>query len=264
MNILRSLHSRQSNRVEKAPDCSGPFETACRTHAGSRSLNEDRFLERSDLGLWAVADGMGGHERGDLAAQAIVDTLSSANPSSTPEIVAAVGAANASLFERANEAAISGSTVVILRIEGPNYEGLWAGDSELWLVRDGELRKLSRDHSVVEELVCAGLVPESERRTHPQAHLITRAVGASQSIELEHCSGSVLTGDVFLLCSDGLTKAVLSDELFELASMDPLGEIADRLLSSALEHGASDNVTMILVRVPSDAATTSTPQKDRK
>jgi serine/threonine-protein phosphatase Stp1 len=251
MNVLRQWHSRRAEKSETERVELPQFECAVRTHVGLRELNEDRLLERSDLGLWAVADGMGGHDRGDLAAQCVVDCLSAAEPRSAADIVDAVRLANTSVFARTSESRVSGSTVVILKIEEDRFDCFWAGDSELWLAHDGELRKVSRDHSVVEELVRSGLIDEQQRHSHPQAHLVTRAVGAMEAVELDHASGAASKGDVFLLCSDGLTSAISSDDLALLLSSDELEDLASRLLAKALDRGAKDNVTMVLVRVGS-------------
>jgi serine/threonine-protein phosphatase Stp1 len=263
MNILGQWQSRRLARSNNRSVPACPFECASRTDAGSRELNEDRLLERSDLGLWAIADGMGGHECGEFAAQCVIDALSTVEPRSSAEIVTAVRLANAKLRKREGHAGVSGSTVIILRIDGEQFDCLWAGDSEMWLASNGELRKVSRDHSVVEELVRSGLIQESQRHSHPQAHLITRAVGAAESIELDCVSGRVSVGDVFLLCSDGLTKAVSHKALSVLLSRDTLEDMASTLLASALEQGASDNVTLVLVRIGEGDRRGTPPMKSK-
>ena len=226
-------------------------ESCARSHVGTvRSVNEDRFLALDGGGLWAVADGMGGHFAGDLAAEAVIGELERVGKADEEAARAAIERANRRLFE-ASEASFeraSGTTVVALLIHGSHYRCLWAGDSELWLLRDGALAKLTRDHSVVEELVQAGVLAEADRRKHPQANIITRAIGADAELLLDSVSGNVEPGDVFLLCSDGLTGAVTRHELEDMLPTDTLDAAADALLERALANGASDNVTLVLVR----------------
>jgi serine/threonine protein phosphatase PrpC len=239
----------RQRRGGSAPHGPAPrFDTASRSHPGTRQLNEDRLLELPDLGLWAVADGMGGHRRGDLAAETVVAAIAAAQPRDAAQVRAAVDLANTRLHSESAHDAISGSTLVVLHLEDARFECFWAGDSELWLARAARVQKVTRDHSVVEELVRSGLIDESDRHAHPQGHLVTRAIGAAQSVELDMAEGSVEDGDVFLLCSDGLTGAISPDDLTVLTNDRPLEAIADDLLARALAQNASDNVTFILVR----------------
>jgi serine/threonine-protein phosphatase Stp1 len=233
-----------------APESAAGFEIASRTHAGTvRTLNEDRLLAIPELGLLAVADGMGGHDCGDIAAQTVIGAISAARPASRAALGEAIEQAHRSLTERAYaSAAISGSTVVALLLRDGGYECLWAGDSELWLVRDGEARKLTHDHSLVEELIRSGSLAESERRRHPYSHVITRAVGVAETILLDEVSGAALAGDIFLLCSDGLTGAVDPARFAAIGEDQTLEAAAESLLRDALGAGASDNVSFILVR----------------
>jgi serine/threonine protein phosphatase PrpC len=227
------------------------FETASRSHVGTvRTLNEDRLLALEEIGLWAIADGMGGHHNGEIAAQMVVDEVARAQPCSAAELRSAVFRANDALraLERDFGQQPSGSTMVALLLGGEHYECLWTGDSEVWRFRDGSVCKLTRDHSLVEEFVQAGLVAEADRRTHPQAHIITQAVGVADVVLVDAEAGEVREGDVFLLCSDGLTGAVSVGELEQLVLDSPLETVADDLLERALRNGASDNVTFILVR----------------
>jgi protein phosphatase len=213
-------------------------------------LNEDRLLALADLGLWVIADGMGGHHNGDIAAQMVVDEVARAQPRSASELRSAVFRVNRALRSLARDArqGISGSTIVALLLGEEHYECLWTGDSEVWRFRDGSVRKLTRDHSLVEELVQAGVVAEADRRAHPQAHIITQAVGVADVALVDAEGGELMAGDVFLLCSDGLTGAVNVGELEQLSLDTPLETVADELLQRALRNGASDNVTFILVR----------------
>jgi serine/threonine-protein phosphatase Stp1 len=234
--------------VRAEPSRRALFECVSRTHVGSRERNEDRLLERLDLGLWAVADGMGGHHGGDAAAQCVIDELSGAEPRNSREIEAAIDRANARVHSGALNG-ITGSTLVALRICGSLFECHWVGDSELWLVRNGEPRKITRDHSVVEELIRCGVIDERQRHTHPQRNVITRAVGIEELVEVDRAEGTVFPRDLFLLCSDGLSKALTPRQWNDMLQRMSLEAAADEMISHAIAAPRSDNVTLIAVRV---------------
>lgn len=212
-----------------------------------RSLNEDRFLELPERGLWAVADGMGGHRAGDVAAQLVVDALAGTVATATiDDIRKAVNEANRSLLHHSaySNLGVSGSTLVVMKIAGGRYDCLWAGDSQAWLFRGNSWSQLTRDHSVVEDLVDAGAIARHQRQCHPQRHVITRAVGVGTPLLLDHVQGTFMAGDILLLCSDGLSGVV---DLNEVTPAEGLEKMADDLLSEALEAGAPDNVTFVLI-----------------
>ena len=220
------------------------FRSAARTHAGTRrTVNEDRVLDRTDKGLWAIADGMGGHQAGDIAASTVIDAISAIEhgPSGytyLADIVAAVERANAAIFtgRSAGGAGASGSTVVALIAHEGHYACLWAGDSRAYLFRDGALAPITRDHSLVQQLVDCGDVPES------------RAVGVDAQVELDRQFAAIAAGDIFLLCSDGLTACLDDAEMAGALAGDDLQAAADHLLQTALSRQALDNVSLILVR----------------
>ncbi|MCM8738887.1 protein phosphatase 2C domain-containing protein [Azospirillum sp. A1-3] len=227
------------------------------THQGCvRSLNEDSLLERPDLGLWVVADGMGGHQRGEYASDAIVRTLGAmptqvAAPAFMTEVKSRLEGANALLRAQGlRDGGTIASTVVCLLISGWNFACVWAGDSRLYLLRDGRLHRVSTDHSVVQDLVDAGALTPEQAATHPRGNEVTRAVGAFDRLTPEVRQGTVQSNDVFLLCSDGLTRMIADDEIAALAC-DGEGEpapLVDALIAETLRRGASDNVTVIVVR----------------
>jgi len=226
------------------------FESASRTHVGTiRSLNEDRILVLDDAGLWVVADGMGGHRNGDFAAQAIIDEIARSQPQSATLLEAAAQRANQSIRNKVGGDDIAGSTLAALSVRDRTFECHWAGDSQIWLHRAGELRKLTRDHSLVQQLVDAGAVSEAEREKHPQSHVITRAIGVSKDVQVETNQGAAATDDLFLLCSDGLTGALGRDEISRTLATGSLESMADHLLGLSLANRASDNVSFILVRL---------------
>jgi serine/threonine protein phosphatase PrpC len=231
------------------------FRTACVSDVGlARELNEDSVLALPDIGLWAVADGMGGYGGGDVASRAVVDALRTIAPSSSAahllgEFEQKIVRVNSDLraFARSNGAAVLGTTLVALIIHGGHFACVWCGDSRAYLSRGGALSRISRDHSEVQELVDRGLLDEVQARTWPSRNVVTRAVGASDQAELELVDGPIFNGDRFLLCSDGLTTHVDDKEIGSLiVAIDPTKACQD-LLQLTLDRGARDNVSIIVV-----------------
>jgi serine/threonine protein phosphatase PrpC len=229
------------------------YGSAAATHVGTvRTLNEDAWLDRPDLGLWAVADGMGGHEGGEVASAAVVDALDTVSSFATAyafrdAVAQALIEANSKLVDLSADRGTMGSTVVSLLAHEAHYACLWAGDSRAYLYRAGALKRLTRDHSLVQEMVDAGAISEESARRHPRSNVITRAVGAGEQLEVESVFGPIQAGDRFLLCSDGLTAVVTDREIAEHMIRAPLEAAAERLLDQALARGAPDNVTLVLV-----------------
>jgi serine/threonine protein phosphatase PrpC len=231
------------------------FASAARTHPGKRRvINEDRLLSRDDLGFWAVADGMGGHQGGEAAASRLIEALAgvpyrASGYARLSDLTREVQLVNASLFEEAADSrGRSGSTLVAVIAHELHFACLWAGDSRAYLFREGALSCVSRDHSLVQDLVDVGALSERERRGHPNAHVITRAVGAAAKIELDQRFAPIQRQDRFLLCSDGLTACLDDEGLAAILSLEDLDQAADRLLEAALEQDASDNISLILVQ----------------
>lgn len=226
----------------------GQFHSAGVTHPGAvRSRNEDALVERPDIGLWAVADGAGGHGAGDVASSAVTEALRDLPRGlSAAELLAQVRLRIAGVHAQLQrEERVCATTVVLLLARGGHFACLWAGDSRAYRLRAGVFTRLTRDHSVVQEMVEAGLLDEVEAECHPQANVITRAVGAPGELELDKASDRVLPGDLFLLCSDGLFKALGEGEIAGLLAM---GRGAKGLLDAALASGARDNVTALVVQ----------------
>lgn len=228
------------------------------SHVGMvRKVNEDACLVMQDLGLWAVADGMGGHEAGDFASQLIVNTLSQIPSSSTwaKFIEAAKAQLNQSNFQLRKESArhyhnrTIGSTVVVMLAQENRGACLWVGDSRLYRLRNGELEQLTRDHSHVQELVDQGLLSPEEAQEHPLGNVITRAVGSSDRLDIDVLDFPLEVGDVFLLCSDGLNKAVKDSEIAYLMVHAEHHEIVETLIQTALARGATDNVTVVVISI---------------
>jgi len=233
-----------------------PIESAALTHRGRvREQNQDSFCRRDGDGLWAVADGMGGLEGGEWASARLVAELDRidipADPAAAEErVVAALHAADdAILAESEARGREMGTTVVALLVRGERYRLRWAGDSRAYLLRDGRLGRLSRDHSEVQEMVDRGLIAPAEAAGHPLGHILTRAVGIRGALDIDRAGGEVRPGDVFLLCSDGLHICVGEEEIRrELARGSPQRAL-DALVAATLAAGAPDNVTGIAIRI---------------
>ena len=234
-------------------------ESVSRTHVGKvRKLNEDSLLDRPAAGLWAVADGMGGHQAGDVASGMIVSALEGVDSFSSgyafmADVRDTIGRVNRTLIARAAALApgsVIGSTVVTLLLYERHYAVLWAGDSRAYLLRGGRFEQVSRDHSMIQELVDAGSIGRAEARNHKRANVITRAVGVTDSLALDMVQGEVADGDLFLLCSDGLTGMLEDREICDCLCRAPtLDAAADQLIQRTLDNGARDNVAVVLVRV---------------
>jgi serine/threonine-protein phosphatase Stp1 len=232
------------------------FECVSRTHVGlRRKVNEDSMLVLTDRGLWAVADGMGGHEAGDVASSKVVEALGLLPAASgldelVEQAVFALHGVNRDLIALAESGAkrTIGTTVVGLAISGGQFRSFWAGDSRAYRVRDGAIEQLTRDHSLVQDLVEAGMLDSEGARDHPNSNLITRAVGVAEDLKVDTVSGDARAGDQFLLASDGLTRLVEDRELAEELGSKPPVEAADRLIDMVLSRGAPDNVTIIITR----------------
>jgi len=223
-----------------------------------RQVNEDACLDLPENGLWVVADGMGGHAAGDYVSSLIVDSLRSiAAGRSLDEYVAALQSdllrVNAAVREETANRGVTmmGSTVVVLATRDLRGMCLWAGDSRLYRLRDGVLEGISRDHSYVQDLQDSGLLSEAEARVHPRANIVTRAIGVEAQLNLALVELLLVPGDSYLLCSDGLNKTVEDEEIRDVLSHDEPGEIASSLVSLGLMRGAPDNITVVVVKVPS-------------
>jgi serine/threonine protein phosphatase PrpC len=234
------------------------FDCAIRTHVGlKRKLNEDSVLGLTERGIWAVADGMGGHEAGEVASAKVVEALGQLPESHHPEELAAFAV---QALKRVNQELVDlafdgveqktiGSTVVGLAIGDGQYRCFWAGDSRAYRVRDGGIAQISRDHSLVQDLIAAKMLEPEDAESHPNANVITRAVGASEDLKVDTVGGVAFSGDIFVLGSDGLTRMVSQVEILAALYSKPLEEAADSLLEKVLERGAPDNVSFVIVRV---------------
>ncbi|AUH33523.1 PP2C family protein-serine/threonine phosphatase [Paracoccus tegillarcae] len=234
------------------------FETGADSDTGRlREHNEDSYLTLPLAGVWVVADGMGGHQAGDVASAIITDEIESVGvPVSSQDQRARVSerldrAHNRILAHSAEMGHVTiGATVVTLLIYEAGFVCMWAGDSRIYLMRNGRLSRLTIDHSEAQELLAAGAITEEEARNWPRKNVITRAIGIHDGPNYEAVTGSVRDGDVFLLCSDGLTEHMLDEELAAVLADTSMGsqQMVDRLVDETLNRGARDNVTAIVVR----------------
>ena len=234
------------------------FECVSRSDVGlRRKINEDSILVRTERGLWAVADGMGGHDAGDVASAMVAEALQRLPivyglEQLVDAAIEELRQVNRRLIELARSGGHErtiGTTVVALAIADGHFHCFWAGDSRAYRVRDGAIRRISRDHSLVQDLVDAGMLAANEAEGHVNANVITRAVGVAEVLDVDSSTGDALSGDLFLLASDGLTRVVDDEEILaQLATKSP-DDAADSLVEMVLARGAPDNVSLIITRV---------------
>jgi len=232
------------------------YVSASQSHVGMvRSVNEDACLEMNKYQLWVVADGMGGHMAGDVASSTVID---SARAVSYDPVLDRFGelvknqllAAHENLRRMCSKTGrVSGSTVIALLCHDDQGMVMWAGDSRAYLSRQGTLYRLTRDHSLVEELLAMGGITPEEARTHPQANVITRAVGADKELVLDQNTVALREGDKILLCSDGLTKELEDTEIGMIMAQGLApAHIVQELVNTSLKRRARDNVTAIVIQ----------------
>ncbi len=225
-----------------------------RTHVGLvRSLNEDTVF--TDAGLYGVADGMGGHNAGEvasrMAADRIMERLHGKEPSLDLMRAALIDVNRAVFTEQASHKEYSGmGTTLTVLWEGPDEVYLGhIGDSRAYLLRDGELKQITQDHSLVQEMVSQGIITKEEALVHPYRNMITRAVGTDPYVESDCQTLEKRTGDIWLLCSDGLSNFVSDAVIQATLSGNSLENAADELLQTALHNGGKDNISLLIAEV---------------
>ncbi len=223
------------------------FRSAAATDVGKmRQNNQDAFLERPEIGLWVVADGLGGHRDGEIASRMVCDALAEFElhqgfEAMVDAALQRIGQVNDALIRSAAHAALadrSGSTVVVLLARGGNGAILWAGDSRVYRWRTGRLEQLTRDHSVAALDLLSGL---------QESHGVTRAVGVQPTLTLDVVRQEIRAGDRFLLCSDGLTHTLPDIQIETWMSNPDIRAAVDGLIATTLDAGAPDNVTVLIV-----------------
>jgi serine/threonine protein phosphatase PrpC len=238
-----------------------------------RDNNEDSFIVLDEAGLYVVADGMGGSEGGEVASRIAVETFTSVIPSllegkdqtlladnfleGEKEFAAlrlAVDRANRNIRterSRHSELAAMGSTLTAFLLKEGRAFLIHVGDSRAYILRSGELRQMSVDHSVVSEYVRAGLLTREEARTSPYRHVITRALGSEDEVFPDTTAQAIRTGDVFLLCTDGLTDMISDGEIAEILAGNVPCKAVQMLIDTANRRGGEDNITAVVVQVKS-------------
>lgn len=233
-----------------------PFESYGVSHRGCvRELNEDRFLAEPTSGIWAVADGMGGHDAGEVASASIVDHLGTIGIATSASDLRArfedrLNRAHEEIRRIARSRGVTiGSTVAALLARDGRFACLWSGDSRVYLVRSGSITQVSRDHTEAQELLDRGVITAEEARTWPRKNVITRAVGVTDQVAMDFQHGETLPGDVFILCTDGLTAHVDDTEIRAAVMSEPPHAACETLLRQVLARGGTDNVTVLVVAI---------------
>lgn len=233
---------------------------AAQTHVGLvRDNNEDCFLASAEQALWLIADGMGGHDRGEVASELAKETIASLTQQGIP-LSKAIASADEKIKQLAKDTQpahlnnIMGTTVVALQIKGPMQEISWVGDSRAYRYRDEALEQISTDHSYVQSLYEAGEISREEMEVHPQKNVITRALGGcdSEPVQVDSIFHLWHPNDKLLLCSDGLSDLVTDREITSVLqrTYDSDQQKVERLVNLALKKGGVDNVTVVLVSLP--------------
>lgn len=232
------------------PGSDAAVRSASRSHVGLiRAINEDRVFDCAAAGLWAVADGMGGHRGGDLAAQAAIDEFrrltEAGNPVTVADVATALASANTAIVRRNRELGLdAGATVIVALLKENTARIAWAGDSRAYRLHAGGAELLTQDHSVVQELVDAGLLSAELADRHPQSNVVTRALGVDDTVEVDWVTVELRKGDRLLLCSDGLSRSLRGDDGGQAS---PIERAADALLAGALRRDGSDNISLVIV-----------------
>ncbi len=230
-----------------------------------RQGNEDALFTDQEAGVFIVADGMGGHVAGEVASQIVTETVGPGVSKARSEglegaelqtrMLELIKEANRAILERADnepEKRGMGTTLTMLAlVPGSGYVFDQVGDSRGYLLREGMLRQVTRDHTVVQQQVDRGALTPEQAREHPLSHILTRALGTEEDVEADTYDDEVNPGDLFLLCSDGLSGMLSDDRIYEILSAptDDLQSIADALIDAANDGGGLDNVTAVVVKV---------------
>jgi PPM family protein phosphatase len=232
-----------------------------------RSNNEDALIIRSDLGFLAVADGMGGAASGEVASSIFVDTTLELMSERNPDGIAAeliqktFLVANDRILKQAREDPLHkgmGCTAELLVFDGQNYILGHVGDSRTYLLRGGKFRQVTKDHSLVQEQVDRGIITPAQARTHGMRNVIVRAVGVGETLAVDIIRGKIQEGDLFLLCSDGLTDMLEDQEIHTLLTLPmDLEKRTATLIDAGNGAGGHDNITVALCEIGSNTELSS-------
>ncbi|MGM9551194.1 MAG: Stp1/IreP family PP2C-type Ser/Thr phosphatase [Clostridia bacterium] len=233
------------------------MEYAAKTDMGRRRANnEDSYLINCDKGFFVVADGMGGHNAGEVASfnacRIVENYLLSRDNIHENDVVEAVKKANRDVFVRACESESMrgmGTTIDVCLVKDEKLCVGHVGDSRVYIISENSIRKITKDHSVVGMLIDAGTISEEEAMVHPQRNIITRAVGTAAVVDVDLEETIIHTDEVVLMCTDGLTNMVSKRDIKNIVmGAESLSEAADKLVEKANENGGKDNITVILIK----------------
>ena len=234
------------------------IEFAAETHPGNRyQHNEDSLGWSEDAGVWLIADGMGGHACGDIASrtakQAVLDALSAGEPASDAPLTDLISQAHDAVVSEGirRDAVNMGSTIAVIRFSGASAEIGWCGDSRVYLWRDGQLVRLTRDHSLLEQLLESGLVQPEEAFGHPQKHVLVQALGITNPPPVPaQLKVELASDDMLLMCSDGLHDELRDEDISSLLLANPEPDLAvAALVKRVLAGPARDNVSVVCMRL---------------
>jgi len=221
-----------------------------------RKANEDSILLMTEQSFWLVADGMGGHANGALASQTAVSgftvlKLSDDFEEAITEIADRMHAVNSRLYHMNSEAEAGqmGTTAISLLIRDDKFAVIWVGDSRAYIYRRGGLFQISVDHTHVQDLVDEGILKPDEAKDHPMGHVLTRALGVQDSVQVDVVQDLIEPGDRIVLCSDGLTGPVSDDKIREIVAQGQVETAVTDLIEATHDGGAADNVSVIVVAI---------------
>lgn len=222
----------------------------------------DGMILKNAITWAAVCDGMGGTNGGDIASKTAVEVVKKVlngrladnleNTNIKQIMIDSVKEANCDIYNKSqNDETLSGmGTTIVLSVV---YDGVlhlaYVGDSRCYLITNTRIKQLSKDHSVVQELVDSGEITADEAKDHPQKNIITRALGVRDAVKADYKKVSVKNGDVILMCTDGLTNHVSEDKIFELCHSEDLKNVPEKLINEANDNGGSDNITVALIKI---------------
>ncbi|QND55171.1 serine/threonine-protein phosphatase (plasmid) [Phyllobacterium sp. 628] len=239
-----------------AKDLAGWFDSHAGSHAGRvRPVNEDRFFAKPLTGVWLVADGMGGHSHGDVAASMIAQSAGrvgyhSAHAAQVQDFQAQIHMVNQDIRNLAREhgLGVMGSTLVALLVTGREFTVIWSGDSRVYLNRGNRMTQLTRDHTEVQAMIDNGTLDAEAAANFKRKNVITHAIGVRDIPHLDMVDGELRDGDTFVLCSDGLTGHLSAPDIQDIILSQEPEAACKSLIQTALERGGTDNVTVIVVQ----------------
>lgn len=217
--------------------------------------NEDSVLLADNVGFWSIADGMGGHDEGQLASCTLVTNLKQLDrrqyfPLNVVQINQCIQFTNQQLQTNSlklSSNAVMGTTLALLLFDNQKIHCIWAGDSRIYRLRDKKLEQLTYDHTQLNDLQRAGLIQPTQIPQHSSANKVTRAIGIAPSVDLEHVTEELQHRDIFILCSDGLTRAIDNSNIESLITNESIDDMPKKLITAVSEKGLEDDTSVISV-----------------